>query len=651
MTYENTVYDCIVLGAGIAGVTAARDLQQEGLRVLLLEGSERVGGRMYSHTDFIRHPQHAANAERFPLEAGAEYIHVGDRDRYPEFFAELDRHGFVRKKYPKVKRNRLAFPDWKHNPKNLPKSLLRSLTLIPTVTLLGEVDDYERDEDMPAGAYISTKKYRGKGTSLARYTLSSHTPGQLYDPAIDRYACQPSPTDVLDTISIAGFQADRLPHQLLYETSEYKMHRALPGDESEVCPYDELPKRIAKEFLDPSRNPRGVEGELCLGHRVLRVERRGKEIVVRAETAAGEGKELVARSAVCTFSVGMLSPQTGAGDAIFGALLTEPKRAALRSIKMGPITKFSLEFKKSHWGPKSKMTVMSHPRGCARTFFSAFPGEKGPFVLTALLMNQDHRIVQGLDDEAAIRHLLDVLQSLFDRDGKRWRPDEVLVPRSPGSSEPNYYRQDWERDPFARGGNSFISYRAELNTQEVQRLRMTLRDPRDTLPLFWAGEATAPAYNAKYQPLAVHGAYISGVGAAQDVKEYLAGGRADEAFRGACSKKLATVRAAAVVSKKPLRVHLTKQEHSALNEYATARTDGDLGRAVAELCRIGIYLQENQPTPLQAKAVKKVPAQAVRAVLTAEEHKRIRGYADRDLGGDLERTVRALLRLAHRRKK
>ena len=55
----------------------------------------------------------------------------------------------------------------------------------------------------------------------------------------------------------------------------------------------------------------------------------------------------------------------------------------------------------------------------------------------------------------------------------------------------------------------------------VTKAREALKDPRQTLPVFWAGEATAPAYDKGYQPLAVHGAYISGVRAAEDVHAYL----------------------------------------------------------------------------------------------------------------------------------
>jgi monoamine oxidase len=43
------MYDVIVVGAGYAGLTAARNLINKGLNVLLLEARDRVGGRVYTH--------------------------------------------------------------------------------------------------------------------------------------------------------------------------------------------------------------------------------------------------------------------------------------------------------------------------------------------------------------------------------------------------------------------------------------------------------------------------------------------------------------------------------------------------------------------------------------------------------------------------
>jgi monoamine oxidase len=57
--------DVIVIGAGVAGLTAARTLKRRGLDVLVLEARHRLGGRI--HTEHIAgHP---------PIELGAEFVH------------------------------------------------------------------------------------------------------------------------------------------------------------------------------------------------------------------------------------------------------------------------------------------------------------------------------------------------------------------------------------------------------------------------------------------------------------------------------------------------------------------------------------------------------------------------------------------------
>ena len=102
-------FDCIVLGAGIAGVTAARELKNAGKSVLILEASNHVGGRMCSKDDFVLTDDGGARRDGFPVEEGAHFIHVDD-DPYKEFWAEIKRQKFRHEKYSKFNHVRVAFP-------------------------------------------------------------------------------------------------------------------------------------------------------------------------------------------------------------------------------------------------------------------------------------------------------------------------------------------------------------------------------------------------------------------------------------------------------------------------------------------------------------------------------------------------------------
>lgn len=55
--------DVLIIGAGAAGLAAARELSRADLRVIILEARDRIGGRINTHFD------------SWPVELGAEFVH------------------------------------------------------------------------------------------------------------------------------------------------------------------------------------------------------------------------------------------------------------------------------------------------------------------------------------------------------------------------------------------------------------------------------------------------------------------------------------------------------------------------------------------------------------------------------------------------
>ena len=71
-------WDVVIIGGGLAGITAARDLQQRGLRTVVIEANDRLGGRTYTIED-----------EGCTVELGGTWIHWTQ----PFIWAEKERYG------------------------------------------------------------------------------------------------------------------------------------------------------------------------------------------------------------------------------------------------------------------------------------------------------------------------------------------------------------------------------------------------------------------------------------------------------------------------------------------------------------------------------------------------------------------------------
>ncbi|WP_158852541.1 flavin monoamine oxidase family protein [Saccharothrix deserti] len=75
---ESTTYDVIIIGAGFAGITAARALSARGLRPLVLEARNRIGGRAWTTT-----------FNDMQVEMGGTWVDP----KQPNTWREVQRHG------------------------------------------------------------------------------------------------------------------------------------------------------------------------------------------------------------------------------------------------------------------------------------------------------------------------------------------------------------------------------------------------------------------------------------------------------------------------------------------------------------------------------------------------------------------------------
>ena len=75
----NKEYDVIIIGAGFAGLIAARELSRRGRSVLILEARDRIGGRTFT-----------AQIDNHPYEIGGTWVHWSQ----PHLWTEITRYGF-----------------------------------------------------------------------------------------------------------------------------------------------------------------------------------------------------------------------------------------------------------------------------------------------------------------------------------------------------------------------------------------------------------------------------------------------------------------------------------------------------------------------------------------------------------------------------
>jgi monoamine oxidase len=96
-------YDVAVVGAGIAGLTAARAISGAGKKVVMIEARQRIGGRVFTDTDLGFTFDHGAPTKPVPQTAGA--VLVQGKELSPEDYRKYEMAvGEVEKKIEQVRK-------------------------------------------------------------------------------------------------------------------------------------------------------------------------------------------------------------------------------------------------------------------------------------------------------------------------------------------------------------------------------------------------------------------------------------------------------------------------------------------------------------------------------------------------------------------
>lgn len=388
--------DVLILGAGAAGLAAARDLSQAGLRVIVIEARPRVGGRVLTVHD-PRAP--------VPLELGAEFVH----GEAPETLSVAQAAGLAVVELPDlheiVSGGRFAVrTDLWEMIDQMNRDLARKLA--------------QRGKDFPVSDYLDSARVPApKRRMLRDYVQGFHAAHP------ERLSAKALAAEVPDE----GTENDLLDKQF----------RILNGG-------DALMKWL-RDGLDPDR----VEIRLSTVVESVRWKRGNVTAGCRGSDRAAI--RVAGRAAIVTLPVAVL--KTGAVE--FQPALPAKQRA-LDLIETGQIFKIVLRFRQAFWeNPNflkerrgkstdgANINFLHAPGAEIPTWWTAQP-VRGP-VLTGWVGGAGAEMLLSEDPVSRLERSLVALS------------DIMAVPRRELEQQLDaWVSHDWRADPFARGAYSYM---------------------------------------------------------------------------------------------------------------------------------------------------------------------------------------------------
>ena len=341
--------DVLVLGAGAAGLAAARDLSQAGRRVVLLEARDRWGGRVMTRRD---------SAWPVPVELGAEFIHGEAEDTMEAARAA----GLLVESLP----DRHAWA--------------RGGRLRPIREIWSQFDAVRRRVQVrrPDVSF---------GDFLDRQQRVARPVKQLVRMLVEGYHA--APVHRISAHALAGGDAE------VGET-EHRQYRLVTG-------YDPLLGWL-RAGLDPSR----VTVRLRASATEVRWE--AGRVSVRARVGSGtETEAFRARALIVSVPVGVLkAPAEEIGGIRFTPEIVRHRRA-LDRLDMGSVVKMTLRFRERTWGDEADF--FHDARAAFPTWWTRAPLDTP--VITAWAGGPAAEAMRGLGEREVLGAALSTLAALL----------------------------------------------------------------------------------------------------------------------------------------------------------------------------------------------------------------------------------------------
>ena len=447
-------YGVIVIGAGMAGLEAANQLDSKGIDVVVLEARDRIGGRISTY-----------NSSGTALDLGASWIHGLNKNSV----------GFENPIYKIVSKNNINF-----------------VKTNPTVTLYNssgyQVDD---DSDDLNDKYVKFAEKYDKIISDDKRKKSS-----IQD-VINKYYRSIGPIDKTEIPKYRYTMYWNNDMNQAANTTELAFENSL---ENQYFNGDEDNEGIFPDGYNQLVN--FLAGGLHIKHdikhaTVTKVNYTNQPIMVTTDKGT-----FMARHVISTLPLGVLQKN----KVEFYPPFDQDKAKAIKHLKMGTMDKVYLIFNYTQdqvpfWSTSgiwinrlpdvADMDPNNETDKKWQFFFNLYNYDHKPIFL-AFNTGSQARNLETQNDTKIINEVMEVLKKMYGNTKVPDHPQHYVITR-------------WAMDPYSEGSYSFIPVNGSLD--DFDKLAKPIDDK-----LFFAGEATN-----KYYYGTVHSAYISGYRAAEEI--------------------------------------------------------------------------------------------------------------------------------------